>query len=261
MRNGISIVFLSFLLVACASTAPKKESPAVADEPFISRSIVFFPDHVPGFELSEKYKYPDPAAGVQITYRSITLPGARLDFFVYAIGRVSKDEALKEGMNDIRQGIEAAQSHNMYKDVKLGAETDIDVPSGDGSRLTGRKLTLSFLKGSDSNLSAGYMFYKQLYLVELRISAPESSGTALGQTGDQAVTEIVQKIHILSEGGCEKMTVHVPEDATKSQVVTAVKDGVKLRIGEGCPPMHHNPEDWKPADGEDAEIVTYPGAG
>ncbi len=264
MRHLIIASSLALLLAGCATQSPRQAAAPTgsADNgPFISRSAVFFPDTAPGFELAAKYKYPDVHEGIQITYRSQDLPAAKLDFFVYVLGRGPEDEAVARGMQDIRQGVDAAQSAGMYKDVKYGDAAAIDAGSGDGRTLHGMKLPLSFIVTKDGGrfLSVGYMFYKQLYLVELRISAPDASGAAVEKVGDQAVATLLPLIRVVSAGACADLTVGVSSQDLQSPngLLDAVKRASADAAKDNCPNKHLSDADSSPKPGEHVEMLEY----
>lgn len=252
--------FLPLLLAACVPPASKPAEPEGAAA-FISHSAIFFPSETASFELSRKYKYPVAADGVQLTYAYAPLPKAEIDFFVVAAGRGPQDEVLKAGMRRIRGEISAATKAGLYADTVLGDETDATATGADGKTLPGRRLQLSYTLHDAKAVSVAYMFYKQLYFVELRITAPTATGSdALLKAGDLIANEVVPRIHILSEGDCEKVTAHVASDADPKAVMAAVEQGIAEREAEGCPPVKHQPADFQPKQGEDAMQLSYTAA-
>ena len=272
MRIGIvSIVVLSFI-AGCATQAPTKvfpesapaQAPATTSgpqskEPFISRSAVFFPGETQDFALAQKYKYPDVMDGAQLTYRYEPLPNAKIDFFVFAVGRGPQDYILKQGMARIRGEISGATKAGLYADTVFGDESSVTVTAEDGSKLTGARLQLSYTMHGTPSLSAAYMFYKQLYYVELRISAPDSAGAdALLKAGNLAADEILPRIHMLSEGDCETLSIDMSSMPNPDQVQKSIDQSLALRQAEGCPPSKRDkPEDFQPKTGEDMLMLSY----
>ncbi|MGE5625569.1 MAG: hypothetical protein ACM3ZT_08485 [Bacillota bacterium] len=276
MRAVIVSVCTLLLIAACAApasrTAPPPPAPPVEDgvqpqaglqenkTPFISKSAVFFPGESADFELVRKYQYPQAMDGVQLTYGYAPLPAAKIDFFVFAAGRAPQDYALKQGMARIRGEISAATKAGLYSDTAFGDESGVSVVSPDGPKLPGGRLQLAYTAHGIPSVSVAYMFYKQLYFVELRLTAPDSVGVdALTKAGDLAAQEIVPRLHMLSEGGCETIDVDLGDGAADpNSLLKAMSQGVAQREAEGCPPVkEHPPADFEPKPGEGAMLLTY----
>ena len=253
---------MTVLLAACATPANKPQPAAAAGtdakQPFITRSAIFFPDTTADLELYQKYAYPDAPNGVQITYRSKTLPDARIDFFVFALGRGPQDQGLKIGDERMRAEIQGVAKAGVYSDLVFNDDADFPVTAADGSKLVGRRLLLTMSDHGWPDVSAGYMFYKQLYLMELRITAPAAAGDTLRQVGDQAAQQVVPLIHILSEGGCEHLTINWDPNSGPNGLLAAMQKASDEHVEvEGCPAVTHTPEDFKPKTGEDVLMVNY----
>jgi hypothetical protein len=265
--TGLLSLILSLTLAGCvapgAQPAPAGASPS-GTQLFISKSAVFFPESAPGFTLASKYQYPDVSAGVQLTYAAATLPQAKLDFFVYAIGRGPQDAALQRGMEDIHLGVDEAQRRGMYSEVVFGTESGIEVPAADGGTLKGRQQPLTFTDKYGSYVSAGYIFYKQLYIIEMRISAPDLlTPEILAKTGDLAVKEIVPLIHVLNKGSCQDVDVAIDTNGPgdfSARMAAATSKAVAERKAEGCPVDADALITAGPKQGEGVFILEYTAA-
>ena len=267
MRIGISILVASVvtgLLSGCASDAAKSmpQTPVAKEEhkPFVTKTAVFFPDSVGDFDLYQKYAYPDAPDGVQLTYTSKLLPTAKIDFFVFVLGRGPVDESVKRGDQRMRGEVQAATKAGVYEDMQFIDDTDFQVTAADGKQLPGRRLRMTLGEHGRKMVSAGYMFYKQLYLVELRITAPAEAGDTLTQVGDDAARRIVPLIHMLNEGGCQDLDIawdgkdpngllqgaQQAMDQAKSDGCTGV-DGPQAqpKPDEYVMMLTYKPEDWQ----------------
>ncbi|HEX7965342.1 MAG TPA: hypothetical protein VF651_06455 [Gammaproteobacteria bacterium] len=250
-------------LAACASQGHKQEAAAApggeqkSEKPLITRSAVFFPGETADLELYQKYVYPDAPNGVQMTYRSKALPEARIDFFVFVLGRGSQAQGLKAGDERMRYEIQAATKAGKYEDLKFTDESDFPVTEADGSTLPGRRLLLTMNGDGRPLASAGYMFYKQLYLIEIRITDAAKAEDMLRQVGDQAARQVVPLIHILNEGDCQNVTAYVGDNVTPQSLLAAMQDGIKRSEADGCPTHDLKPADFQPKEGEDVLMLNY----
>lgn len=261
MGKHVYIVCLvGSILVGCASQAGKPAAVAQSapkeQQPLITHSAVFFPDSTADLELYQKYAYPDAPNGVQMTYRSKALPDARIDFFVFVLGRGPQAAGLKAGDERMRYEIQAATKAGKYDDLQFTDESDFPVVVQDGSTLLGRRLLLTMNSGGRPLVSAGYVFYHQLYLIELRISDSAKVGDTLKQVGDQAAKQVVPLIHILNEGSCQNVTAYVGDDINPNTLLAAMEEGMKRSEMDGCPPKV-TPADLQPKVGEDVMMISY----
>lgn len=258
MRKLILTGSALFLLAGCAGQPAKPAqaagNSAPSGKPLITQSRVFFPDTAGDFELFQKYAYPDAPDGVQITYTSKTLPKAKLDIFVFALGRSPVDQAITMGDQRMRGEVQAATKAGLYQNLQFTDDADFQIPVAKGTALPGRRLRMTLIAGGHNMLSAGYMFYKQLYLVEVRITAPAEAGDTFTQVGDDAARTLVPLIRLQNEGGCQDVTIHW-DGKDPNGLLNAMSKSLEQTESDGCP----GPKQLqiKPNPGEDMELITY----
>jgi len=258
MRKSIPTILALCLLVGCAGRpakpSPAASTPAPSEKPLITQSRVFFPDTVGDFELYQKYVYPDAPDGVQLTYTSKTLPSAKLDIFVFALGRGPADQAVKMGDQRMRGEVQAATKAGLYQNLQFIDDADFQISPADGKPLTGRRLRMTLMDAGHEMVSAGYMFYKQLYLVEVRITALAAAGGTLTQVGDDAARTLVPLIHLQNQGGCQDITVSWDTKDPKG-LVDALSKSLEQTKSDGCPAPKE--QQTQPGSEEDMEVITY----
>ena len=78
---------------------------------------------------------------------------------------------------------------------------------------SGRKLKISFLHGGEPKQSLGYAFYRNLFLITARFTAPAAglSPERFEAIGDEAVRALVPRIDIQNFGTCGIMVLNLPE--------------------------------------------------
>ena len=127
-----SFAFRALALLACFGAA----SPALAREkteadeslPLISETRVIAPKRVGEFDFvashyDEKYKL----SGAQIRYAHPRYPALRFDVFVYPIGKMPQDEAIKRGMRDFRANLDAVVKTGFFRDFKIVATDPFEI--------------------------------------------------------------------------------------------------------------------------------------
>ena len=133
--------------------------------------------------------------------------------------------------------------------------------------LEGRRRAIALLHGEEPRQSLAYLFYRQLYLVKVRASAPLAAGSdaAFVALVDKAVRTLVPAIEIHHEGACGNAIVYVPEagapadagaaDTGKqmmSELVRVQREGCAASLGKLEPPagfgqqeIRYPPDTWK----------------
>ncbi|HEY3643838.1 MAG TPA: hypothetical protein VGM16_00755 [Gammaproteobacteria bacterium] len=255
---GTGMLMALLVLGGCAGnrTKPAPQTPADKgpSKPFVTKSVVFFPDSAGDFELYQKYAYPDAPDGVQLTYTSKTLPSAKLDIFVFVLGRGPADDAVKQGDQRMRGEVQAATKAGVYEDLEFTDDTAFPLTTADGGSLPGRRLRMTLGEHGHKLVSAGYMFYKQLYLVEVRITAPVEAGDILTQVGDAAARTLVPAIHIQNEGGCQDLTVYW-DSKDPNGLIAGLKKGMEQAELDGC--VGAKEQQVQPKTGEDMMTIAY----
>lgn len=261
MRTNLVFTLAVVLVAGCAQQpARQAEQQKSGPQSFIDRSAIFYPRSGDRFNLVSEYTYPNVGSGIQITYQATDLPDAKIDIFIYPIGDVHEDQALASDLNDVHTGVDAQEKNGTYKNVRYGTLTDFNIPRKDNASLPGKKLPLTFDFDGTPMVSAAYLSYKQLYLFELRITAPANSGQSLQDVGDRIARETFPKIHIMNEGTCALQgfpiggTVDQLKVSMKSWVmhITAIScfteltpDNLKPDANEGVQILKFQPQDWQ----------------
>lgn len=191
---------------------------------------------------------------MQLTYNSRTLPTAKLDLFVFVLGRAPVDEAVKRGDERMRGEVQAATKAGVYEDLQFTDDTDFPLSTAEGENLPGRRLRMTLGEHGRKLVSAGYMFYKQLYLVEVRITAPAEAGDTLTQVGDDAARRIVPLIHIQNEGGCQDLAISW-DGKDPNGLLTGLSKGMEQAKLDGC--AGAKGQQARPNADEDVMTITY----
>lgn len=100
--------------------------------------------------------------------------------------------------------------------------------------LHGRRLSMTLVRQGTHTASLGYLFYKQLYLIKARISAPSKAMdmAALTALGDRAMRAIVPRIEAVNVGSCG--TVVLPTDiASDDFAVRLAADSARI-MADNC---------------------------
>lgn len=226
------------------SGAPKAEAKETPARPFIERSLVIAPEQVGKFKLYSMNDYPgDPSSGIQVRYQHEDFPNVRVDLFVYPAGRVDRGPLLDRAMGEMRQSLEYAVEKGSYSNLTIGktGEFDLRRVDSDGSLMppdakpaaetedldavlaavsnqqdyrVGRQLEARLTMGNEAMDSRGYLFYRGLYLVKGRISAPAISlpGESFERFTQLAMATLVPAISTRSTGGCFSNEILVDAD-------------------------------------------------
>ena len=265
---------------AAQAEAPKAEAKKEPTRPFIERSLVIAPEQVGKFKLYSMNDYPgDPSSGIQVRYQHEDFPNVRVDLFVYPAGRVDRGPLLDRAMGEMRQSLEYAVEKGSYSNLTIGktGEFDLRRVDSDGSLLppdakpaaetedldavlaavsnqqdyrVGRQLEARLTMGNEAMDSRGYLFYRGLYLVKGRISAPAISlpGESFERFTQLAMATLVPAISTRSTGGCFSNEIrvnaddaNVSENLAKQLVVAAAREEHEqcaASLDETIPPGH-----------------------
>lgn len=277
---------------AAQAEAPKAEAKKEPTRPFIERSLVIAPEQVGKFKLYSMNDYPgDPSSGIQVRYQHEDFPNVRVDLFVYPAGRVDRGPLLDRAMGEMRQSLEYAVEKGSYSNLTIGktGEFDLRRVDSDGSLLppdakpaaetedldavlaavsdqqdyrVGRQLEARLTMGNEAMDSRGYLFYRGLYLVKGRISAPAISlpGESFERFTQLAMATLVPAISTRSTGGCFSNEIRVDaddanagENLAKQLVVAAARQEHEqcaasleetIPSGHRAMPLVYGPEMW-----------------
>jgi len=236
-------------LLALLNCGAMASGPALAERAFIERSLLLAPEAVGDFVLANANDYPgDPGSGVGLRYSHPDFPEARIDLFVYPIGRDVRDVAVARGIAEVRTSVEAAVEKGSYSDLVFGEEIDFDLrrvdidgallpapaaagsPAGDDldsqvlrgiaevdqaiEPALGRRLDMQLKMGESHQNSRGFMFYRGLYLYKGRISAPPTllPGESFDRFTNHAMAVLVPAIQVRSTGACHASNILLDPD-------------------------------------------------
>jgi hypothetical protein len=252
------------------SQADEKESPP---RPFIERSLVMAPEQVGKFKLVKMNDYPgQPGAGIQLRYEHEDFPGVRVDLFVYPAGRVDRQKVLISAMSELRASVQYAVDQGQYSGLVWGEESDFDLANvqEDGSILAprvaetpderggeaaeieatiaaaqaredyrvGRRLDARMNIGDEAMNTRGYLFYRGLFLVKGRVSAPPKlmPGEIFDRFTNHAMATLVPEVRVRSTGDCHKSTIYYdPESKNPALQLAGQMAATNVRTGhEQC---------------------------
>ncbi|MFT3807818.1 hypothetical protein [Arenimonas sp.] len=210
-----------FLLLALALSFPlssvaKDAKPVAAESQFIDRSVVSYPKLLGGHALIESSYDPEHfAGGVGLKYQIANAPpGLMFNVFIYPLGDMPAEKAMKTAMDELRASFDYAQKQGLYSDVVVGEPVDFEAPLSPSTiikdesgkkqdapppapkpgntkeldprmrdalaelvapdRTIGKKLPLSYTFHEAPNQSLAYVFYHQLFLIKFRITLPKA---------------------------------------------------------------------------------------
>jgi hypothetical protein len=247
-----------------------------AERPLIERTVIAYPKAIGAYTLdSANFDPKNFSSGLALRYAAADAP-LRLDVYVYPLGRGDREEALAAGMSEIEGAIRELEQKGTYQDVHFGAITEYSVPwsdaapvpaagveaadsdaadkddeaanailaligeTGPPATVSGRRRGLQLVNDGEPLQSLAYLFYRQLYLVKVRASAPLAAGSqpAFEAAVDRAVTTLVPALRIANDGGCGDSQINVPSDGTEKQQSDALLRGLGETMArlerEGC---------------------------
>lgn len=203
-------VFCTVLLSLPFAAVAKKEK-ASKPQQFIERSVIVYPNAVPGLTFAEKkYDAQSWSAGVSLRYELTAAPEVVLDVYVYPLGRAPAGPTLDGEIKAVGDAVREAGKQAIYSSVVIGTPEPFDIgapvvatDASDVSPATptaavnsepaakatnpalqafitetlakgpipGRKLVMGFDHSGRPKQSLGYVFNKQLFLLKVRITA------------------------------------------------------------------------------------------
>ena len=270
LRTRLSLLLPLLLCAALPAHASK------AERPLIERTVIAYPKAIGAYTLdAANYDPANVSSGLWLRYAVADAP-LRLDVYVYPLGRGDRDQALATGMTEIEEAIRGFERRGDYREVHFGAITGFSVPwtdaapvpaaaveaadsdpaqkddeaanailalvgeTGPPATVSGRRRGLQLVHDGEPLQSLAYLFYRQLYLVKVRASAPLAAGSqpAFEAAVDRAVTTLVPALRIANDGGCGDSQINVPSDGTGKQQSDALLRGLGETMArlerEGC---------------------------
>ncbi len=114
-----------------------------------------------------------------------------------------------------------------------------------GDTLHGQRLQMQMLREGTAYASLGYLFYKQLYLIKVRISVPAGTldMTAFTTFGDRVVRAIVPRIETVNVGACGTIVLPAGNSAASSEdiAVQLARDSTRV-LADNCTAKVKEPE-------------------
>jgi hypothetical protein len=226
-----------------AASAVVAKDPAPQAVQFIDRTNILFPKVVGGYTVDTHTQDPDVFGGVSVGYLEPegAPPSLTLSAFVYPLGRVEVDAGLSTGLDHVRGGVSGQES---YREVDISPDSAFDVPAPTAPRLAGgprgkeklisasddppqtdvtdddmaaalatwtqaattpgRRIVMHFTTRGTAVRSVGYVFYRQMMLVKLRmtVAADEVDEAGFLALADQAAAAIAPSFEIQNFGRC-----------------------------------------------------------
>ena len=268
----LAMVLLAF---APATPAPAAQPTAAAtpqaEPPRITTSYLVAPERGGACTLDNTmFDEQNKDAGAGFRYALPEYSQVRFDVFVYPTGRLPHDQAVDLGMPAFKQGIEAAQSNGLIKDLAFladepfplaapqanaapasasapaAADASADPMGAQLARIVhayqpvGRRLrmrdTLVDARGDFPIYSNGYLFYRQLYYFKVRISAGRNliSEAEFEALADRAARTLVSAIEVVNLGGCANKEVRLNPDAGPDAVAETLMRKLAQFESENC---------------------------
>lgn len=266
--TSLRLAILAMALCAIAATAsaadPEGEKPAV---PFIVETHVAAPRQVGEFGLvSSKYDPEQRFSGVSLRYQHPLHPAARIDLFVYPIGRTDTERALDSGMQDFSASLKPAVDGGYYRDVAFGETAEFDLEQSvdnphlapdatptdsddpldrhvkarraeaarTAAHLDGRRLSFRYDYSPDRDqvwipqYSRTYLFVRHLHYFKLRVSADSADmdEARFFDVSDQAARALVPAVSAHNVGSCSDSAIDVGGDGTPDEMATRIIDGL-----------------------------------
>ncbi|MBB4756649.1 hypothetical protein FHT12_000419 [Xanthomonas campestris] len=254
----------ALLLVCMLGVAPGALSAAPDEAPassraYIETSYLAAPRSVGPFTLARSsYNPAAKVSGAAFHYTMAEHPELNIDVFVYPAGQRDQAEAIEYGMVAFRKDLAAARAQGSYSrldelDQSRFVLTSDDAPKNipanavdakviaaiaDAERIVGEKLRLSVDLASSGMplLSNGYLFYKQLYYIKVRVSAAQqaTAQTTFDALADQAARALVPAIQVSNIGGCADQTIYLDAKAAPEQGAVEMARQLKTHMGFNC---------------------------
>ncbi|WP_238151814.1 MULTISPECIES: hypothetical protein [Xanthomonas] len=257
---GYRVLFSVCLLgLAPAALPAAAENAGASSRAYIETSYLAAPRNIGPFRLARSsYNPAAKVSGAGFHYTMADHSELNIDVFVYPAGQRDQAEAIKHGMAAFRQDLSAARTQGTYSrldelDQTRFILTSDDAPThtpanavdaqviaaiADAERIVGEKLRLSMDLSSSGMplLSTGYLFYKQLYYVKVRVSAAQR---AIAQPdfdalADQAARALVPAVKVTNIGGCADLTIHLDAKAKPEQGAVDMTRQLKAHLGFNC---------------------------
>nr|WP_236494185.1 hypothetical protein [Xanthomonas phaseoli] len=257
---GCRVLFFACMLGAApVALSATPDGPPASSRAYIETSYLAAPRNVGPFTLARSsYNPAAKVSGAGFHYAMAEHPELNIDVFVYPAGQRAQAEAIEHGMIAFREDLAAARKQGTYSrldelDQSRFVLTSEGVPKSipanavdakviaaiaDAERIVGEKLQLSMDLSSSGMplLSNGYLFYKQLYYIKVRVSAAQQAvaQSRFDALADQAARALVPAIQVSNVGGCADLTVHLDAKATPDQGAAEMARQIKTHLGLNC---------------------------
>jgi hypothetical protein len=190
--QNIFLLFLSVLVVSCASTRPKEltnyENQLIA------------PEVIDEYALKQKKVFDEPSLGVMLRYENRDYPEDNITVYVYPISAISwenQEAVLESELSNAVNDIDAAVKYGYYKSRTAELLSDYSFESKD-KEYKGKKAELTLTAKNGALLYSGvYLFLAEDKYIKFRTSF--DSRSVKSSMGDVVVKSLLPKLGIPSE--------------------------------------------------------------
>lgn len=269
------LVLAIALLLSNSDLQAKTENTTSASKPLIEKTAVIIPKQIADFRLvNVDYDKKFKSNGVSIRYVSSKYPDIPVDVFVYPAGTGPVPEMLKSGMRDFSDSLRQAQEMGYFEKLEVHPEQDLiledekirvlapadinakpdsgkDKTTADNAvfaaleksfELPGKKIGMAYTRNNTGMQSAGYLFYRQLYLTKVRVTlgVDVMSGEEFSAMTDEAVASLVPALEARNIGSCSdrKIVIKVDEskkqDALSDDFMQQIMAGLGQNVSDNC---------------------------
>lgn len=276
MKTQQAVLVLAIaLLLSTTDLKAKTEKTTSASKPLIEKTAVIIPKQVADFRLvNVDYDKKFKSNGVSIRYVSSKYPDIPVDVFVYPAGTGPVPEMLKSGMRDFSDSLRQAEEMGYFEKLVVQPEQDLILDNEKirvlapadtntkpdagkakttadnavfaaiekSSELPGKKIGMAYVRNNTGMQSAGYLFYRQLYLTKVRVTlgSDDMSGEEFSAMTDEAVASLVPALEARNIGSCSdrKITITVDEskkqDALSDDFLQQIMAGLNQNVSDNC---------------------------
>lgn len=276
MKTQQAVVALAVaLLLSNTDLQAKTEKTTSASKPLIEKTAVIIPKQIADFRLvNVDYDKKFKSNGVSIRYVSSKYPDIPVDVFIYPAGTGPVPDMLKTGLQDFSDSLRQAEEMGYFEKLVVQSEQDLILEdekiralapaemktkpdpgkaktTADNAvlaaiekslELPGKKIAMSYTRNNVGMQSAGYLFYRQLYLTKVRVTLglDVMSGEEFSAMTDKAVASLVPALEARNIGSCSDRKIVIKVDESKKQdalgddFMQQVMAGLSQNVSDNC---------------------------
>jgi hypothetical protein len=190
--QSIFLLFLSVLVVSCASTRPKELTNY--DQELLA------PAAIDEYALKKKKVFEEPSLGAMLRYENRDYPEDNITVYIYPISAVSWEDqgsVLESELSNAVNDIDAAVEYGHYKSRTVELLSDYSFEFK-GREFKGKKAELTLTAKNGALFYSGvYMFLAEDKYIKFRTSF--DSRSAKSSMGDVVVKSLLPQLEIPSE--------------------------------------------------------------